>query len=70
MKRSPRPIRFLEYLWLIIAGISLFAAIQNTIQFSFTDSNTILLFIIFLVSILMFFLRRHMRKKISKSDNS
>jgi len=57
---------FVEYLWLFIAGFSVFGAIRESY---FSHWKQSLLFLIMIVvSVFMFLFRRNLRKKINKNN--
>jgi len=59
---------FVEYLWLFIAGFSLFGAIR---EWYFSHWKQSLLFLIMIVvSVLMYFFRRNLRKKLNNTEQN
>jgi len=63
LKMNKRTNHILEIFWLIVAILSLFAGIHQTVTQGFGESW--LFFLITLVGFMMFFLRRNLRKKLS-----
>jgi len=59
---------FVEYLWLSIAGFSLFGTIKESY---FAHWKQALIFLVMIVvSLMMYFFRRNLRKKTIKSNNN
>ena len=52
---------FIEYLWLLISAVSLFAALQQWYKNDIKNSSVFL--VMLLVSLLMYTLRKQVRKK-------
>ncbi len=61
MNTSENPSKARELLWLAVAIMSLFAALHKTIYVSFKDS--LLFYVFVLVALLLYFIRRNLRKK-------
>lgn len=60
--------RVLEIIWLVLAAVCLGFAIYATVTVGFSQSY--MFFILALVALLMFFIRRHRRLSLASNQNS
>ncbi len=60
--------RILEVVWLLLAAICLGFAIYATVTVGFNQSY--MFFILALVAVLMYFIRRHRRRTLASNQNS
>jgi hypothetical protein len=64
MKTSPKPSKAREILWISMTVLTLFIAVQQTIKIGISESLILWAFVI--VSVIMYLLRRNLRKKEEK----
>ncbi|UCG28916.1 MAG: hypothetical protein JSV24_06020 [Bacteroidales bacterium] len=65
MKKNIKTNRILEITWLVVAILSLLAGTHKTVREGFGESY--LFFIIACIAVLMYFLRRYLRKNETKN---